>query len=75
MRRPCPVRALRTSALPPVREIIQDLMNRGYEGGLSIEPHLAAVVHTGEESGPEKLYESYVTYGRRLSNLVERLGK
>lgn len=53
-----------------VREVIEDLLVTGYEGFVSIEPHLAAVVHTGESSDPETMYSTYVEYGRRLNEIV-----
>lgn len=56
-----------------VAEIVADLLARGYDGGLSIEPHLAAVIHTGQEAGSaQRLYDSYTEYGRRLMKIVER---
>ena len=55
-----------------VREILADLLNHGYDSGISIEPHLAAVIHTGQQAeSAERLYESYVEYGRRLMQIVE----
>ena len=55
-----------------VREIVGDLHAKGYQGGLSIEPHLAAVVHTGESTDDAaELYNSYTEYGRRLMAIVE----
>jgi len=55
-----------------VREIVRDLLRRGYAGGFSIEPHLAAVVHLGKEaSDPEAAYRMYVEYGRRLMALID----
>lgn len=55
-----------------VKEIIGDLLAKGYAGGFSIEPHLAAVIHTGQKADTEQhLYESYVEYGRRLMRIVE----
>lgn len=55
-----------------VRETIADLLARGYDGGFSIEPHLAAVIHTGETtSDKELLYNSYTEYGRRLMAIVD----
>lgn len=55
-----------------VKEIVTDLLAKGYEGGFSIEPHLAAIIHTGQKAGGEEwLYESYVEYGRRLMKIVE----
>lgn len=55
-----------------VREIVTDLLKNGYDGGFSIEPHLAAVIHTGQEANSaDLLYESYTNYGRRLMEIVE----
>ncbi|HIJ64683.1 MAG TPA: sugar phosphate isomerase/epimerase [Candidatus Hydrogenedentes bacterium] len=55
-----------------VREIVGDLLGKGYDGGFSIEPHLAAVIHTGQEAETAAaLYESYVEYGRRFMRLVD----
>lgn len=58
-----------------VREVIADLLATGYDGGISIEPHLAAVIHTGASTdNSEELYNSYTEYGRRLMSLVESIG-
>lgn len=57
-----------------VREVITDLLKRGYEGGFSIEPHLAAIVHEGKSAGQaESPYELYVEHGRRLMKLMQEL--
>ncbi|NIA13452.1 MAG: TIM barrel protein [Nitrospiraceae bacterium] len=56
-----------------VKDIVGDLLGNGYEGGISIEPHLAAVIHTGQTADPAKLYESYVEYGRRLMKIVDEV--
>ena len=57
-----------------VEPILKDLLGKGYDGGGSIEPHLAAVIHTGQEAeSAERLYESYTSYGRRLMEIVERV--
>jgi len=57
-----------------VKRIVGDLLATGYDGGFSIEPHLAAIVHTGESSNDAaRLYESYVEYGRRLMKLVDEV--
>ena len=54
-----------------VKEIMGDLQAKGYDGGISIEPHLAAVIHTGQQAAnAERLYESYTEYGRRLMQIV-----
>lgn len=57
-----------------VREIVGDLLAKGYDGGISIEPHLAAVIHTGQEaSSDDALYKSYTEYGRRLMRIVDEV--
>ncbi len=57
-----------------VREVVGDLLAKGYEGGFSIEPHLAAVIHTGQKAhSDEELYQSYTEYGRRLMRIVEEV--
>jgi len=53
-----------------VRRILEDLFRRGYDGGISIEPHIAAVIHEGKESDPKRMYDSYIEYGRRAMTLV-----
>lgn len=54
-----------------VREIVGDLLATGYTGGFSIEPHLAAVIHTGQQAdNADNLYQSYTEYGRRLMAIV-----
>lgn len=55
-----------------VRETVADLLATGYDGGFSIEPHLAAVIHTGQRSNnAADLYRSYTEYGRRLMAIVD----
>jgi sugar phosphate isomerase/epimerase len=57
-----------------VKDIVRDLLAKGYTGGFSIEPHLAAIIHTGQKADTEAhLYESYVEYGRRLIRLVDEV--
>ncbi len=55
-----------------VKETVADLLSTGYDGGFSIEPHLAAIIHTGESTDDKgRLYESYTEYGRRMTAIVE----
>lgn len=54
-----------------VREVIADLKSSGYEGVLSIEPHLSAVIHEGKEvDDSSNATRVYVDYGRRLEKIV-----
>jgi sugar phosphate isomerase/epimerase len=55
-----------------VKRIVADLLGKGYDGGFSIEPHLAAVIHTGQKAdNADQLYQSYTEYGRRFMKIVE----
>ena len=54
-----------------VRQILSDLQANGYEGGLSLEPHVMAVVHTGKTNDDAAaLYQSYIEYGENFKTLL-----
>lgn len=58
-----------------VEACVRLLIEHGYDGGFSIEPHLASIIHTGDIGGEERaqlLWDSYIEYGRRLMTLYER---
>jgi sugar phosphate isomerase/epimerase len=56
-----------------VREVVGDLLATGYDGGFSIEPHLANVIHTGQQAMSDaQLYDSYIGYGQRLMEIVKQ---
>lgn len=56
-----------------VERIVDALLDSGYEGLFSIEPHMAAQVHLGQAgaSGEDK-NSLYLEYGRRAWSLVSR---
>jgi len=57
-----------------VRDILKDAFSRGYDAGISIEPHLAVVFHDASvQASAEAQYNSYVEYGRRLGALVTEI--
>ena len=58
-----------------VRETLKDLLESGYRGVISIEPHVASIVHQSGDTGasPEDMFASYVRYGRMLTEMVEDL--
>lgn len=58
-----------------VRQILTDLRRGGYDGGVSIEPHLKAQIHLGTKIGDadSTAFALYVEYGRRLQALVESI--
>ncbi len=54
-----------------VRDILADALRRGYDGGISIEPHVAAVFHEANSSAAAGAASaSYVKYGRQLETMV-----
>lgn len=59
---------------PVQRRILQDLEETGYDGWLSIEPHLKAAIHAGQDvddSGEAR--QVWVEYAKRLEALVASL--
>jgi sugar phosphate isomerase/epimerase len=58
-----------------VERVLADLLAGGYEGHLSIEPHMAVVFHDGRvKSSAEARFGNYVEYGHRLETMLRRLG-
>ncbi|MDD5598577.1 MAG: sugar phosphate isomerase/epimerase [Victivallaceae bacterium] len=59
-----------------VKQIVTELLRDGYDGGFSIEPHVATVFHADDnpadsELAAQRKYETYIEYGRRFEKLVE----
>ncbi len=55
-----------------VREYLETIiLEDGYDGVISIEPHVAAVVHkSGGTGSPRQMYDSYLKYGRIFTAMV-----
>ncbi len=54
-----------------VRDILKDAFARGYDAGISIEPHVAVVFHDATvKAGDKQIYDSYVRYGRQLERMI-----
>lgn len=57
-----------------VREILADAFDRGYDAGISIEPHMVVVFHdAGSKANDEAMRVNFVEYGRRLEKLIAGL--
>jgi Xylose isomerase-like TIM barrel. len=55
-----------------VVRIVEDALRSGYDGGISIEPHIGAVFHdpaSGSTEDEEK-FAVYVEYGRRMEKII-----
>ncbi len=58
-----------------VPEILKDLYEFGYDGGFSIEPHVAVVFHDPSVTADEQeRWHSFVEYARRTEKLLEEAG-
>ena len=54
-----------------VRRIVADLLAHGYDGGFSMEPHMAVVAHDASvKSEAETRFANYVEYGRRFEKII-----
>lgn len=58
--------------LARVKDILNDALQRGYDGWIAIEPHVATVFHAkpGKPVDWDQCYRSYVEYGKRLEALM-----
>jgi sugar phosphate isomerase/epimerase len=57
-----------------VRKILQDAFARGYDAGISIEPHVAVVFHDASVSaGDQEIFDSFVRYGRELETMIAEI--
>jgi sugar phosphate isomerase/epimerase len=57
-----------------VKRIVKDLLDNGYDGGFSMEPHMAFVFHDADVKAKEEFaYNNYIEYGKRFMKLVEEL--
>jgi sugar phosphate isomerase/epimerase len=58
-----------------VQEILTDLIRNDYKAGVSIEPHVASIVHLGEgtKASPQERFDSYVRYGKGLERLLAEI--
>jgi sugar phosphate isomerase/epimerase len=56
-----------------VQDILADALARGYDAGISIEPHMVVVFHDPNRKGADadaSMRKNYVEYGRRLEKML-----
>jgi sugar phosphate isomerase/epimerase len=57
-----------------VREILKDAFARGYDAGISIEPHVAVVFHdTTVKASDKDIYDSFIRYQRQLEAMIAEI--
>ena len=55
-----------------VRDILKDALARGFDAGISIEPHMVVVFHdAGSKSDDDAMRANFVDYGRRLTKMID----
>jgi sugar phosphate isomerase/epimerase len=59
-----------------VQDILKDALARGYDAGISIEPHMVVVFHDvkSKASSDDAMLQNYIEYGRRLETMITALG-
>jgi sugar phosphate isomerase/epimerase len=58
-----------------VRRICKSLLDMGYDGAFSIEPHITAQIHLGTSSSGKEAQEIYLEYGRRVNAMLAELAE
>ncbi|NJN05468.1 MAG: sugar phosphate isomerase/epimerase [Rhodobacteraceae bacterium] len=54
-----------------VRDILKDAFARGYDAGISIEPHMVVVFHDANSKADDSAIQAnFIEYGRRLERLI-----
>jgi len=58
-----------------VRDILRDAFARGYDAGISIEPHMVVVFHDthAKAANDDATRANFVEYGRRLEKLIQKV--
>jgi sugar phosphate isomerase/epimerase len=58
-----------------VRDILKDAIARGYDAGISIEPHMVAVFHDAklQSTDDSARQKNFIEYGRRLEKMIAEL--
>lgn len=52
---------------------MKDLMASGYDGGISIEPHMAVVFHDPTSKPDAEMVNIYLEYGHRMMKPIDEL--
>jgi sugar phosphate isomerase/epimerase len=57
-----------------LREILKDALARGYQGAISLEPHMVVVFHdANSKSNDAATHRNFVEYGRRTEALIREV--
>ncbi len=57
-----------------VKRILKDLLVSGYDGGISIEPHMKVVFHdSSHPSEAQSRFDNYLEYGKRMEKMLAEI--
>ncbi|HXI53084.1 MAG TPA: TIM barrel protein [Candidatus Saccharimonadales bacterium] len=57
-----------------VQDILKDALGRGYDAGISIEPHMVVVFHdANSKANDDSMRKNFVEYGRRMEKMIASL--
>lgn len=57
-----------------VEKILRDVFTSGYNGDISIEPHMKVIFHDENvKSQAEARFDNYIEYGQRLEKLIHKI--
>ena len=58
-----------------IRDILEDALAHGYDGALSIEPHMVVVFHDAQSniSSQDSMCKNFIEYGRRLEAMLQQI--
>jgi L-ribulose-5-phosphate 3-epimerase len=57
-----------------LKQQLKEILQSGYDGVFSIEPHVATMIHEGKEAPPDDvLYNSYMKYGQMAMALFDEV--
>jgi sugar phosphate isomerase/epimerase len=58
-----------------IRDILKDAFARGYDGGISLEPHMVAVFHDAKIQSPDDtaMQNNFVEYGHRTQRIINEV--
>ncbi len=56
----------------PISKLLKAMVEDGYDGFVSMEPHIAAVHHLGKRSSPKMLYDTYLKNGKKATALLKK---
>ncbi|MCC5621515.1 hypothetical protein [Nostoc sp. CHAB 5715] len=55
----------------PILDCLDYVLAQGYQGGISLEPHLSLIPHEGTRDTSVERRRTYINYAQRFINLID----